>query len=108
MSDGSLQVLGRVMRVTLRLPPRIDLTAVSGLAADLRRAEGGALDIDAGEVRHLGALGLQVLAAAALSWRAAGAELRIVDPSPEFTDALATFGVSLDSLCAPEAPTPCP
>jgi chemotaxis protein CheX len=62
------------------------------------------LAIDASGVVHLGALGLQVLLAAARDRAAGGLPMRIEAPSAPFLDALAIFGVSLADL-TPETRT---
>ena len=80
------------------LAPRLDLASARGLAGALRERAGADLVIDAGAVNHLGALGLQVLASAALSWRAAGHRLRIDPRSEPFDAALTSFGLPLSAL----------
>lgn len=88
---------------TLPLAARLDLTQVETLAADLRAHAGDDLVLDAGATTHLGALGLQVLAAAALGWRRAGYRLTIAPRSEAFDEALALFGVTLADLQSEEA-----
>lgn len=80
------------------LSPRLDLASAQDLAAALRARAGVDLVIDAGGVTHLGALGLQILASAALSWRASGQSLRIAPRSEPFDAALASFGLPLSVL----------
>lgn len=82
----------------LALAARLDLSAAEPLAAALRAHGGADLVIDASGVSHLGALGLQLLGAAALSWRAAGHRLRIAPRSDAFDAALQTFGIPLSAL----------
>lgn len=82
----------------LTLPPRLDLPAARPLADDLRARDGRPLDIDAGEVSHLGGLCLQVLLAAAQSWRKAGQPLRLTRRSPAFDEALALCGLGPEAL----------
>lgn len=88
---------------TLALTSRVDLSQVGPLAADLRACQGEDLVIDASAVTHLGALGLQLLASAARSWRSAGYELSITPRSNAFDDALAQMGVGLAELQSEEA-----
>ena len=88
---------------TLALMPRLDLSQVGPLAAELRAHQGADLVIDAGAVTHFGALGLQLLVSAALSWRAAGHTLSITPRSAAFDDALAQLGVALAELQTEEA-----
>ncbi|MCL7464044.1 STAS domain-containing protein [Phaeovulum sp. NW3] len=82
----------------LALASRLDLSAVQPLATALRERSGADLVIDASDVSHLGALGLQVLGAAAISWRAAGHRLQIAPRSDAFDAALQTFGIPLSAL----------
>lgn len=82
------------MTAPLSLAPRLDLPAANPLAEAIRARTGQALDLDAGNVAHLGGLCLQVLLAAAASWRAAGQPLRISPRSQAFEEALAMFGLA--------------
>jgi len=88
---------------TLPLAARLDLTQVEALAADLRAHAGDDLVLDATATAHLGALGAQLLAAAALSWRRAGCRLTIAPRSEAFDEALALFGLTLADLQSEEA-----
>ncbi|MDD8024239.1 MAG: STAS domain-containing protein [Paracoccaceae bacterium] len=87
----------------LALAPRLDLSHVAELAEILRGQTGGDLVLDAGAVSHLGGLGLQLLAAAAKTWRAQGHSLTIHPRSAAFDEALDTFGVGLADLQSEEA-----
>lgn len=82
----------------LALGHRLDLSAATPLAAELQARHGQSLEIDASGVQHLGGLCLQVLLAAAASWRAAGQSLVIAPRSPAFDEALATFGLEAAAL----------
>lgn len=88
---------------TLALAARLDLTQVEALAADLRAHAGDDLVLNAAATTHLGALGLQVLSAAAYSWRRAGLRLTITPRSEAFDEALVLFGVTLADLQSEEA-----
>ncbi|MBD3787929.1 MAG: STAS domain-containing protein [Sphingomonadales bacterium] len=87
----------------LPLPPRLDLSQVGALTNAIRARAGAGLVLDAGEVTHLGGLGLQVLLSAAQSWRAAGQSLSINPRSEAFDEALTLFGVGLDAVQSQEA-----
>jgi chemotaxis protein CheX len=87
----------------LRLDPRLDLRAAGPLAAALRGRKAGPLDIDAGKVVHLGALCLQVLAAAGRDWTTAGMPFRIAPRSVAFDACVADFGLCPDRFAAGEA-----
>ena len=89
---------------TLVLPVRVDLTAVRGLAADLRARSDAALVIDASRVEVLGGLGLQLLLAACQTWSRAGRRLTFGPRSADFDRALAQFGVVVSQLeCGAQA-----
>ncbi|MDI3335183.1 STAS domain-containing protein [Defluviimonas aestuarii] len=85
-------------RLTLILDPRLDLPAAGRLHAALLARTGTPLEIDATAVSHLGALCLQVLLAAARTWKKGGVSLVIRPRSARFETALDTYGVSLDDL----------
>lgn len=70
----------------------LDLTAAAPLAAELLAARGGPAILDASGVQRLGAQCLQVLLAARALWSSDGQPWRLVDPSPEFTEAAALMG----------------
>lgn len=73
------------MPQTITLEPRLTVEAAGALWAELR-GQGGAV-LDAAQVRHLGAAGLQVLLMARMQ---GGVTLR--DPSPAMEAALAEMG----------------
>ncbi|MGB7269858.1 MAG: STAS domain-containing protein [Albidovulum sp.] len=87
----------------LILPARLDLTQAEALRQACLARRGQPLCIDAGGVRHLGALCLQVLLAAAKDWRQHGLDLQIAPRSAGFDAALGTFAVSLSDLQSKEA-----
>ncbi len=86
------------MTAPVPLAPRLDLPAARPLSEAIRARAGQPLDLDAGDVVHLGGLCLQVLLAAAASWRAAGQQLHIRPRSQAFEEALATFGLAPSAL----------
>lgn len=83
---------------TLALAPRLDLMHAEHACTEIRACAGQDLVLDAGRVTHLGALGLQILLAAARSWRDAGLALTIAPRSTAFDDALVLFGLPLAAL----------
>ncbi|KEP70045.1 hypothetical protein DL1_19885 [Thioclava dalianensis] len=87
----------------LPLPAKIDLSTVGQLADDIRARSGADLVLDAGEVSVLGGLGLQILAAAAQSWRSSGHSLTIHPRSDAFDTALVHLGTTLETLQTSEA-----
>jgi len=74
------------------LADSLDLTAAAPLAAELLAARGKPATLDASGVQRLGAQCLQVLLAARALWASDGQPWRLVDPSPEFSDAAALMG----------------
>lgn len=82
---------GATERITL--PQRMDLTAAAPVAGAIAAAAGKAVELDAGSVRHLGGLGLQLLLAAGQQWRRDGVPLHLAQPSEEFLQTLKLFGV---------------
>ncbi|WP_395697540.1 STAS domain-containing protein [Methylocella sp.] len=82
----------------MELAPVLDVMAGAPLAARLRACSGANVTIDGSRVERLGGQCLQILLAAAASFRAHGARLRLVDPSPAMLDDLALFGVGRADL----------
>jgi chemotaxis protein CheX len=76
----------------LALAPNLDLAAARPLRDALIARRGAALEIDASDVRRLGAPCLQVLVAARQDWDDAGVTLRFTARSPEFDEALRLMG----------------
>ncbi len=84
--------------IALTLPPRIDLSNAATVSRDIQAASGGAMVLDASQVAHLGALGVQILLASARSWRAAGQSFTISPRSEAFDETLAQFGLTVGAL----------
>jgi chemotaxis protein CheX len=78
----------------LRLPEVLDLKAAAPLQADLLASQGNPVELDASSVQRLGGLCLQVLLSAQRSWATDGKVLRVINPSTDFADYLALFGVT--------------
>lgn len=76
------------------LPAILDVRAASPLAAELTARRGQHVTVDASQVRRLGAQCLQVLLAARNSWKADGAEFRVVASSDDFADGLRLLGAA--------------
>jgi chemotaxis protein CheX len=68
------------------LPERLDGAAAPALREALLARRGRDLALEAGSVRRLGGLCLQVLLAARATWQEDGHVLRILNPSPEFEE----------------------
>lgn len=84
----------------LSLAPKLDMKGALALADELRARRGADLTLDAAETRHIGALGVQVLLSAALSWIQAGHALALVGVSDACLDQLQLLGFSPESLMA--------
>jgi len=84
MSDSSYEILA--------LAPVLDLKAAEPLKVALMERRGHPLEIDAADVQRLGGLCLQLLLAAAATWRADGLSMRVGPRSEAFLDALRLFG----------------
>ncbi|MFY0632942.1 MAG: STAS domain-containing protein [Vannielia sp.] len=84
------------------LPERLDLPAAAPLREALLGHAGSPVMIDASNCESIGTPGLQVLLAAARSWREAGAELSVDSLSQECEAQLALFGLSPGDLCSKE------
>ena len=87
----------------ISLPARLDLCTVDELATAIRAGLGGAVTLDAGEVSHIGGIGLQLLLSAAKTARASGQVLSITPRSEAFDRALALYGVDPADLQSTEA-----
>lgn len=82
----------------LNLNQRLDSAAAERLRDDLSGAEGDDLALDASGVEVLGGLCLELLMCAGQVWAAAGRTFSIENPSPDFADNLARFGLSPETL----------
>ncbi|MEI4471157.1 STAS domain-containing protein [Frigidibacter sp. MR17.24] len=88
------------MSAVFALPARLDFNAAVPLAHALRDHAGDDLALDVTAVSHLGGLCLQVLLAAAQSWRGAGHSLSLTGCSPAVDEALTLFGIDAGRLAA--------
>lgn len=76
----------------MTLPETMDLKAAAGLKASILAQRGSPLELDASGVRRLGGLCLQVLLAAASTWRTDGQSFSLTTPSESFAEAIRLFG----------------
>ena len=76
------------MTERLALPPKLGMKAAIAPTDDLRARLGADLVLEAGKTRHIGALGVQVLRAAALTWAKSGHSLTLVEVSDGCLDQL--------------------
>ncbi|MFT3722242.1 MAG: STAS domain-containing protein [Hyphomonadaceae bacterium] len=69
---------------TIELSSTLDLKAAGPLKADIQSHAGGELELDASRVERLGGLCLQVIVAAAATWRAANQNFRLINVGEAF------------------------
>lgn len=85
-----------------KLPPKLDLSAANGLAAELKDRLTGDLTLDAGDVTQFGALCAQVLRSAAISLANAGHSMTLTNASDKVLEQLSNLGFTPETLT--EAP----
>lgn len=86
-----------------RLAARLLPQDAAPLQATLLGLRGRPVELDAGGVARLGTPCVQVLLAAARSWREDGLRLALADPSAEMLAILAHLAVDPAALQSPEA-----
>lgn len=84
------------MSAALTLPARVDYAALDALYAEIKEARGDEVVIDASQVTHFGAAGLQLLVAAHKSWERDGHNFSIAAPSEKFNEHLRLLGLGPD------------
>jgi chemotaxis protein CheX len=89
------------MTAVLKLAGILDLNAAAPLKADLAARAGAPLDLDASAVERVGALPLQVLIAAANTWRSLGHNFSVKFATQAFLDDMRLMNAS--HLIATEA-----
>ena len=89
----------------IELPENLDMPVAAPLAEAFGKVLGGAVEIDASRVNRLGASCLQVMLAAARTWKAEGAPLTLKNPSARFLEDLGLLGLEpgtfLNGVIAP-------
>jgi len=81
----------------------LDLKAAGQLTADFLALRGRPIDVDAARAERLGGLCLQVLLSAAKTWKMDEIPFAVINPSPEFLEGLARFGISITDLIYQDA-----
>jgi chemotaxis protein CheX len=84
--------MGGILMAALALPETLDLKAAGPLKAAFLQHRGQALDVEAGQVRRLGGLCLQILLAARKAWADDGKPFSITGPSEAFVETTRLFG----------------
>ncbi|MCP5036762.1 MAG: STAS domain-containing protein [Rhodobacteraceae bacterium] len=86
-------------KAVLKLDERLDLSNATALAAAILQHADNDLELDASDVTHLGAMGLQVIRSAAKSWDKSGDELHVTGLSTDCADQLQLLGFTPETLC---------
>lgn len=86
------------MTASVELAPKLDISAASELTRVLRARKENEVVLDFSEVKHLGALCLQVLLSAATSANAENRRISYVNISERVTDQLRVMGVTPETL----------
>lgn len=81
----------------IKLPARLDLPAAVRLVNELKSHEGPMI-VDAADVSHLGALGLQALIAAARDVQKRGDTFQMINSSDKVLDQLKIMGTAPEQL----------
>jgi anti-anti-sigma regulatory factor len=82
----------------LLLPDCLDSAAAQALKGEMLGRRGTPLEVDASQVRRVGAQSLQVLIAAARTWQADGLAYHVTNSSSELLDTIALIGLSREDL----------
>jgi chemotaxis protein CheX len=80
------------------LAPRLDITAASDLLTTLRGRTEAEVVVDLKEVKHLGALCLQVLLSAAKSLTAEERKIKIINTSDRVLDQMRVMGMTPEAI----------
>ena len=86
-------------KAVVHLSERLDMQNARPLAAAILDQAGQDLELDASNVAHFGALGIQVVRSAAKSWARSGHSLVISGLSNDCADQIQLLGFSPDNLC---------
>lgn len=84
----------------LALPETLDLKAAGPLKSAFMARRGEPVEVDAGQVRRLGGLCLQILLAARKAWADDGKPFSITGPSEAFVETTRLFGADVALLSA--------
>jgi chemotaxis protein CheX len=90
--------LSLVAARVIELPENLDMPIAAQLVEAFSKHAGEPLTVDASRVQRLGASCLQVLLAAARSWKVGGDALTLRDPSPRFLEDLNLLGLAPDTF----------
>lgn len=80
------------------LPDSLDSASAASIQELLLARRGSPLVVDAGQVNRVGVQALQVLIAAAQTWRADGQSYKVTNASSELLETIALIGLSADQF----------
>lgn len=86
------------IEATVVLPDSLDSASAASIQELLLARRGSSLVVDAGQVNRVGVQALQVLIAAAQTWRADGQSYTVTNPSNELLETIALIGLSADQF----------
>lgn len=98
MMEVAAQMPSPVEDAKLVLPESCDSSSAATIKDLLVTRRGGPLVVDAGHVSRVGVQTLQVLIAAARTWRADGQSYAVANPSSALLDTIALVGLSGDQF----------
>lgn len=75
------------------LPAVLDTSAAATILKEFKARRGRSIEIDAGQVQRVGALALQVLVSAELTWAKDGMAIALTNPTKELMSALELVGL---------------
>lgn len=84
----------------LVLSSKLSAHEAETVLAQYQEASGQDLEVDASSVELLSTPCIQIMLAAAKSWKSAGKSLKITEPSVAFSEAVARLAIEFDDLQA--------
>lgn len=88
------------MAAVIALPERMDISSCKDLLPQLVASRGQDLELDGNAVRHIGAVGAQLLLSANNSWMEDSATLTVTGLGDPATKCLSSLGVQLEQIGA--------
>ena len=86
------------MPETLMLAPKLDLTAASDLMSTLQAQTDGEIVLDLSEVKHFGALCMQVIFAASTHARSQDRTISMINASDRVIDQMRVMGMTPETI----------
>lgn len=98
MQDAETATPATASEPELVLPDSLDSSSAASIRDLLLARRGASLVVDAGQVQRVGIQSLQVLLAAAHTWRADGQNYAVRNPSSALLETIALVGLSADQF----------